>query len=343
MFSAEDLLKPISEAEPCGIDLSYDPALQELEVLARGKPETQFSSAEAPDWKELRTRCLHLFSQSKDLRVAVTLSVALLVLEGLPSFRESLALIHGLLTKFWNSIHPQLEPADDNDPLQRMNIIATLATPLGTYGDPLRVIEHLRAAPLCSSIQMGRHSYSDILHAEAGDSQGSTTPAQIEAAFRDSDPEKIGEIYRALGESIQITEEMDEFLTATVGASQAPDLSPLVNELKGIRKRIARFVSFTQAVTMNEPVESSAADTPARNAPAPGTPISGEIRSRADVIKMIEKICSYYSQYEPSSPVPLILRRAARIAEMDFMQIIQDLSPDAIPQIRGITGESEQS
>ena len=53
MIVAEELLKPISDESPCGEDLSYDPGLQELEALARGKEETQFSAAEPPDWKEL--------------------------------------------------------------------------------------------------------------------------------------------------------------------------------------------------------------------------------------------------------------------------------------------------
>ena len=76
MIVAEELLKPISDEAPCGEDLSYDPGLQELETLARGKPETQFSAAEPPNWKELRARCLELFARSKDLRVAMTLTVA---------------------------------------------------------------------------------------------------------------------------------------------------------------------------------------------------------------------------------------------------------------------------
>ena len=56
---------------------------------------------------------------------------------------------------------------------------------------------------------------------------------------------------------------------------------------------------------------------------------------------MLDKICRYYAHYEPSSPVPLILKRAARLAAMDFMQIIADLTPDSAAQIRTITGEPE--
>ena len=54
MIVAEELLKPISEEAPCGEDLSEDASLQELETLARGKPETQFSAAEPPDWKQFQ-------------------------------------------------------------------------------------------------------------------------------------------------------------------------------------------------------------------------------------------------------------------------------------------------
>ena len=136
--------------------------------MARGKQETQFSAAEPPDWKQLRSRCLELFGRSKDLRIAMTLAVASMELDGLPGFRESLSLVKGLLETYWPTFYPQLDPADDNDPLQRMNIVASLATPIGTFGDPFRILERLRAMPLCNSVQMGRYSLADILRAETG-------------------------------------------------------------------------------------------------------------------------------------------------------------------------------
>ena len=57
---------------------------------------------------------------------------------------------------------------------------------------------------------------------------------------------------------------------------------------------------------------------------------------------LLEKICDYYTRVEPSSPVPLLLKRAARLAEMSFMQIMEDLSPDGIAQVRTVTGEKEE-
>jgi len=80
MIDVEELLKPVSEKEPCGKDLSYDSGFLALDGLIAGKPETQFSAAEEPDWKAVRDACLELFEQSKDLRVAVKLSLALVKL-----------------------------------------------------------------------------------------------------------------------------------------------------------------------------------------------------------------------------------------------------------------------
>lgn len=343
MIVAEELLKPVSEEAPCGEDLSEDASLQELETLARGKPETQFSAAEPPDWKQLRSRSLELFARSKDLRISMTLTVTELELDGLPGFRESLALIKGLIETYWESVYPRLDPADDNDPLQRMNIVASVAMPVGTFGDPYRILERLRSIPLCNSVRMGHFNLADILRAESGAPPLGDKPEvkmpQIDAAFRDSNPEELTGIFRVLTDCIAMVQGIDETVTRIVGPSNAPDLTPLSSELVAMQRRVADYLPTT-------------ASAPVNGVPAVGTPgsttqgavsIEGDLRSREDVVRLLQKICEYYAQTEPSSPVPLILKRAARLAAMDFMQIIQDMSPDALAQIRSITGEEPSS
>jgi type VI secretion system protein ImpA len=344
MISAEELLKPISEEAPSGEDLAYDPGLQELETMTRGKEETQFSAAEPPDWKALRSRSLELFARSKDLRVAMTLTVASLELDGLPGFRESMVLLKGLLENFWPTVYPQLDPSDDNDPLQRMNIVASVAMPVGTYGDSFRVLERLRATPLCESIQMGRYSLADIMRAESGAPASGDKPevkmAQIESAFRDSNQEKLSDIFRILSDCVTLVQGIDESITLTVGAKQAPDLTPLSSELTLMRNRVAPFIRGGTTGVGDDTASSAGAHEGASQSGA--LSLEGEIRSRQDVLSLLEKICHFYERNEPSSPVPLMLKRAARLAEMNFMQLMQDLSPDAISQIRVVTGEKEE-
>jgi type VI secretion system protein ImpA len=343
MIDAEELLKPISDEFPCGEDLSYDPGLQELETLARGKEETQFSAAEPPDWKGLRARSLELFARSKDLRVAMTLTVASVELDRLPGFRESLALLKGLIEGYWPTVYPQLDPADDNDPLQRMNIVASIAMPVGTYGDSFRILERLRGLPLCDSVQMGRYCLADILRAETGappaDNKPEVKMPQIESAFRDSNQEKLAETFQILSDCLTLVQGIDESITLTVGAKQAPDLTPLSSELTAMRSRVAPYIKAGAVSGAGGDASSTTGvgDVSER----PTLSLEGEIRSRKDVLTLLHKICQFYERAEPSSPVPLVLKRAARLAEMDFMQIMQDLSPDGISQVRIITGEKE--
>jgi type VI secretion system protein ImpA len=344
MIVAEELLKPITDQAPCGEDLSYDASLQELETMARGKEETQFSSAEPPNWKKLQDRCLQLFGRSKDLRIVMTLAVSSLELDGLSGFREILFLVKGLMERYWATVHPQLDPADNYDPLQRMNLVASLATPIGTFQDPMRILERLRAIPLSNSVQMGRISLADILRAETGIAAQGDKPTitipQIESAFLSSKPEELSEITRLLNECTTLVQEIDESITNNVGAANAPDLTPLSSELEAMRKRIAPYLKQTGAgVAVNPTAAATEVHPPTAQ---PGISIDGEIRTREEVVHLLEKICRYYDRTEPSSPVPLMLKRAARLAGMDFMQIIQDLSPDAIGQIRTITGGTEE-
>ena len=342
MAPLEELLKPITEATPCGDDLSYDVKFQALETMVRGTPETQFSDAKPPEWKQVRSCCLDLLARSKDLRIALILVVAELELDGIAGFKESLLFLKNLLERYWPDLHPQLDPAENNDPLQRINLIASIAMPIGSFGDDFRILERLRAAPLCDSVQMGSYSLSDILNAETvstEDGKPAADLAEIEAAFRDSKPDQLTLLYESINESISSVEAIDVLLTKTVGAKNSPDLTRLSTELVSLQKRIRTYLPVT-----NTPLSSQ--ETPAlpETSSHPGaTPLSvGGIASRDDVVKTLQRICHYYAQAEPSSPVPLILRRALRLAEMDFVQIIKEMAPEAIGEIYRIAGEKEE-
>jgi type VI secretion system protein ImpA len=342
IIALEELLKPITETMPCGEDLSYDPNFQALETMVRGTPETQFSEAKPPEWKQVRSCCLELLTRSKDLRVALILTVAELELNGIAGFKESLAFLKGLLERHWSDVHPQLDPDENDDPLQRMNLIASIAMPMGSFGDDFRILERLRAAPLCDSVQMGSYSLSDILSAETATAEdGKPAPdlAQIEAAFRDSKPHQLTLLYQAISESIASVDAIDAFLSTTVGAKNAPDLTRLSTELVSIQKRITTYLP----VTTTPLPENDLAAIP-ETSPRPGVmPLSaGGIASRDDVVRTLQRICQYYAQAEPSSPVPLILKRALRLAEMDFVQIIKEMAPEAIGEIYRIAGEKEE-
>jgi type VI secretion system protein ImpA len=331
--NVDSLLEPISADKPCGEDIGYDPQFIELDTLLQGRPETQFATAEEPDWKIVTERCLELFQRSKDLRVAVRLSLGLLKIEGLPGFRDGLQLIKGLIERYWEPVYPRLDPDDGNDPLERVNILSSLATPAGTFGDPLQILARLRQAPLSESPQMGRISMADI----AGTSAGGGTPisaSQVQGAFRSTPPEKLREIYEGITGAQAAVKEIDDLLTKAVGNSRAVAFDALASLLKDMRKTLASFAAPDESVEVGG--ESASVADGGGHSDGPG--ISGSVRSRQDVIRVLDQICDFYKRTEPSSPVPLILQRARRLVDMDFVQLLTDLAPESLNQINMIAG-----
>lgn len=331
MINIEELLTPVSPEEPCGADLAYDPAMLELDTALRGKPETQFSTAEEPRWDQLRDECVALLGRSKNLRVAVILCIALLRTEGLPGFRDGLAVIRGLLERYWDTLFPRLDPEDNNDPTERVNILSSMLTPLGSFDDPMQFLRKLREAPLANSPQLGRFGLEQISPSPgaAGQSgQPAADSVQVKAAFRDTPPEKLEQVMGAVLEATSTGETIDQFLTKTVGAGRAPDWAPLINTLKDIRKTLAPFVPQDVGGETVDGIQEGAA----------GPRKTGEIQSREDVMQMLDRLCDYYTRAEPSSPVPLLLRRAQRLVEANFLEIIGDLSPEALAPVQNATG-----
>ncbi|WP_419207235.1 ImpA family type VI secretion system protein, partial [Pseudomonas syringae] len=78
---------------------------------------------------------------------------------------------------------------------------------------------------------------------------------------------------------------------------------------------------------------------PAGKAPTPATPrVSGDIASRDDVLRSLDRILSYYARHEPSSPLPVLLNRAKNLVHADFEAIVRNLIPDGMSQFENLRG-----
>jgi type VI secretion system protein ImpA len=350
----EPLLQPISPEAPCGEDLSYDASFNELETLAKGKEAQQFSgsenpewqvAAEEPDWKALQAKACELFARSKDLRVTVILILSLLKLEGLPGFRDGLMLLQRLIREQWQGVYPRLDPDDNNDPTERINIVGGLGKPLSTFGDPLRFIERVRQTPLCNSVQMGRFSLADVTQVglPAGSAATPPSPAQVDAAFRDTNPDELVAVGEAVKACLATLADIDGALVELVGAGNAANLDELNSVLGEIKSTLAPYLPQDPSDVQEAPSAGAQAAAGGRAAaPAAGGAFTGAINSRADVVRAIDQICEYYQTAEPGNPVPLLLRRAQRLVELDFMAVMEDLMPESVGQLGNIIGMKRQ-
>lgn len=337
------LLEDVSPENPCGDYLEYDPAYLELGKNIQGKPEDPITGekAQPPNWRDMQKASLAILQQSKDMQVAVYLLRALINLEGLLGFRDGLKLLHGLLEKYWDDLHPVLDPEDDLDPTTRVNILEELSN----FDS---VLWPLTLAALVDSKMVGRYSLRDYHLAtdKAETPEGATKPDvnSIRAAFMDVPEETVTASYQAINECIHLVQQMDAFVGEKVGIENGPDLSALSSLLKEMRYVFDQYAE-TGGGEGEEPAgdEESAAGEPASGNASRKASAVGGIGSRQDVLRTLDLICKYYRENEPSSPVPILLERAKKLVTADFMQIVQNLLPDGMSQLEQIKGPDPES
>jgi type VI secretion system protein ImpA len=334
----EALLREIEADAPCGPNLEYDPAFLELEQEAHGKPEVQYGATVMarvpPDWKTVRRLAAGLLERSRDLRVIAPLLRAAMALEGMAGLAACMHLLARLLDERWDSVHPQLDPDDGMDPLLRINSLAGLVD-VGT------VLREVKEAPLLMLPGLGPFSVRDLEiangEAEAFEGQQKLSMSSVEAAMRDIEPERLAAAGQTMRLAFDSAVEIEALLVRRVGSSQALNLEPLTRMLRRGRD----FLDAANPAAADAANEAAPAAAGAPGAPARAAAISGDIGSRDDVLRMLDKICSYYQQHEPSSPVPLLLARAKRLVPKNFFEILEDLAPDGMAQLTAVSGQRE--
>ena len=155
-------------------------------------------------------------------------------------------------------------------------------------------------------------------------------------------------IAAALAQSQELTESMTSglddvqaiarLLTARLGATEAPDLSPLEKLFRCVAQAARQAQGQAQDATQ-APAPADAKDFPnstgaARAAAGP----AGTIESREDAIRMLQRVSEWIERNEPSSPAPMLIQRAQRLMTKNFMEIIRDLVPQGLGQIETLAG-----
>jgi type VI secretion system protein ImpA len=369
------LLSEISSDAPCGEDISYDVTFLELERLAAGTEETQIGDhiqeGVEPDWKKVLQLSLDLLERSRDLRLVIYLTAAMLRLEGISGFGKGLALLNGMVAQYWDHLFPQLDPEDDNDPLERLNIISALSPPATVMNDPMQFVSRLMELPLCKpddarlphmSLRHMLLESGEITPAETG--KGDVPSRQlIDAAFEQTEPAALSATDQAIGNCLEHLHILDQVLTEKVGACAAPNFNRLDHVLKLMRSKTAMYLERKGYGSPDQPVVHQGGgemedhsdmdashsnqhpmDPPNRSNSDHGSrkaQLYGSIASRQEVLKALDMIIAYYTQCEPSSPVPLLIKRAKRLVGKSFVDIIRDLSPDAVSQVKMVSGDED--
>jgi type VI secretion system protein ImpA len=334
-------LQPLGDS-PCGDDLEYDNQFLALQQAATGKAETQFAPAEPADWRAVASLCSELFDRTRDLRVALLWLRAQVSLQGLPALPQGLALVVALLEDHWDTLHPKPDADDDHDPYARLSALGVLSEFEGLVGE-------LRNACIFANRSVGELSFRDVEIA-----LGKLSPREGENGMGRGQVSQMLEA--ALGVDAHLREQLEQsqallkrlhaLLRDQVGIERATDIRPLHELLQSVLQcmpEAAATGGSSEASDSEADTDGGgAAETPSGVVPKKAG-LPNALHTREDALRAIELVCDYLERTEPTNPAQLLLRRARKLINKNFLQLMRELAPDAINEVARIMGVDPDS
>jgi type VI secretion system protein ImpA len=342
-WDSKILLEPISSEAPCGKNLDDTDVLStfdayqifgqttlEPEPKKDGDPVRKESrkSDRPPNWAELRDESLSALGTSKDLRLLTHLGAAILRTDGIPAFAQTLG-----VAAHWLAVYPtQLYPLVDEDALFRQNA-------MNCFADPVAVIDGLRRIPLVSHRQHGRFSLRDldILSGALQPTEKDTRPDQnqVVSAFHETAIEELRSLQSTIDSGLTALGAIDSAMREAYGTEFAPNFEPLTTQFKKMALVVKNHIATHPSAQPEETGEAASGD----GQQGGGTLVAvGAIKSRQDAIRALDAAAEFFRKNEPSSPIPLFLERAKRLVSKDFLEVLADIAPEALPTARSAGG-----
>ncbi|ALN80981.1 type VI secretion system protein TssA [Lysobacter antibioticus] len=333
---ASSLIGPIAPDRPCGENLDHEQDYLDLLRIAAGREAPAWDAlvfaAEAPDWLAVEREACGLLARTKDLRIAALLTHAWLQRYGLPGFAKGLELIEEWLDRYWLEVHPRLDVLGRYDPLPRLYAIAAIADAMSigksirnatvlrdrhgvlTLRETVRALVEARVASLPSGCSVERNSLAVDLRDARSSGQTEVFAvvhilavlARIKARVGQAlDPSLVPD-FSAIEAPLRVVHVVLD-ASAPLDGQTTPDLHPDACGDRVIRQAAAAMLEF---------------------------------RSRDDVALALEQASAYLERYEPSHPAPLLIRRALRLMDMNFCDIVRDLVPASLAHVQSLAGTS---
>jgi type VI secretion system protein ImpA len=350
----QNISGPVAVESPSGQNLEYQDRFLEMQRLGEIRPEMQFGAtilpSKSPDWQRLLDCCYDLAHETRDLRVAISMLDALTHTSGWSGFSDGLEVISEWIVEFWDSLYPELDNEDGNDPTARLSVLSHLVS------DEL-LVATLSQLPLCQHRTLGRLTYRDYQNAVlGGGAQGGArmSLSDIETLLSEAPRTQLFDQIRQLERAKKCVEIIDSYLIEQVGSGSwsgqrlndflAKVLNVLksqhVTDLHSIQASVENNDSLDDAVSTTDRIPSDPPDEVLVSDASDGIVIPNSkqrsvisINSRAEATQAIDSICAYFEENEPASPVPLLLQRAKRLVSMSFVEILRELAPSEGQQL----------
>ncbi len=358
----QTLLQPISADAPCGQDLSFSLAFDQIAEMRREDDPTLeqgewVTALKVADWPGVARQCTQLLqTQTKDLRLANWLTESWSLTEGYPGLARGLALHAALAEQYWTGIHPLPDGADQDE---RIGNIAWLLH---------RIVGLVETLPVTRSRQGPGHSLRDWQQARQLASapppaygQPDPTEAQrptlevLQRAARDTPAALWQERLDAIRAAEAALVRWQAAVDAQLGAD-GPGFSKARDMLASVRHdmdRLARDVGiggdgaaiggagdelrFDASVQIDGPVTGEAAG-------ASGVQ-GGPPRTRAQALQRLREVAEFFRRTEPHSPVAYLADKAVKWGDMPLHEWLRQVVKDqgSMAHLQELLGLDEPS
>ncbi|RMB35578.1 type VI secretion system protein ImpA [Sphingomonas sp. PP-F2F-G114-C0414] len=315
-MTVEDLLEPVSADAPAGEDLSYDAERQRIEE-AFEVASLAADVSEAVDWRETIALIEAQSRRTKDVWLAVYLARAGTRTGSLEIVETGCAMLAGLFDRYWDSVHPTLDEygiQGRKGPCESLTRIAEFLGPL-------------QRTVLLTHPRLGSYSGDDFARF-ARDGDAAEGYGLFRAALNDTPLDVLETVLGRLDQIEASLRQADAILTREAAAADetGTNFAPTFEVLSAIRRAVAPHAGV-EVEAVADRMEEPASDIEAP--PSKGTAV-GRVDSREDVMRALDAISDYYQRREPSSPIPVALRRVRGWIGLDFMAIIKDIAPNSV-------------
>ncbi|SVK47199.1 type VI secretion-associated protein, ImpA family [Acinetobacter baumannii] len=111
-------------------------------------------------------------------------------------------------------------------------------------------------------------------------------------------------------------------------------------DCRQVRDYLKQFNRQLASLEQQElPAERDDAEIDSSDADAPVAMPGKYIRSRQDVILLLDQVLDYFQNYEPSHPAPILIRRSQKMIGMDFATIVEELLPESLASLNQLSGK----
>jgi type VI secretion system protein ImpA len=316
MLHFNELLEPISQASPAGIDVTFSTDVDAVNKarqfddpsLDQGEWVTAIKEA---DWQFVYDKCAALLAtQTKDLRVAGWLVEAATKRRQFEGMAAGFELLTQLCERYWDVLHPLIEEGDAE---RRIGNISWLLS---------RSVQLVKEVPLTQA-RDAAFSWTDFEAARARVNAATRTgeavteiPGQPNMATLDAAKRKSSKgFYEALINDAVHCQAMVADFESTVDkhlGAQGPSFGQLKDALATVLDTIERFGTD---VGLKSPTTALATDgageaiSSANESAAVAA--NGQINNRDQALERLRQVAEFFRRTEPHSPVAYLADKAA--------------------------------